>query len=198
MAEMLSWRFSGDDGEGLESVRISPSATGLRAVGRLIRGIPSGVLTASYRLVVAADGTLSRLSVDVATGDGEKQLTLSRSADGVWLVDDGSGGTRGGFSGACDVDLAFSPVFAALPIRRLRLHREPAEHVLPMVFVNLPDLAVEATEQTYRTVKAAEGDESAVVAFSSGAVEAELTVDADGFVLDGPGIGSRTSLDARR
>lgn len=192
MAVMLSWRADG--ATGLESARITTSGDGFRAVGRLVRGVDGVVLTASYRLVVAGDGTLSRLAVDVATADGEQQLTLSRSTDGVWLVDDGSGGVRGAFDGARDVDLAFSPVFNALPIRRLRLHREPAEHVLPMVFVDLPSLTVEPTEQTYRTVTAATGDAPAVVGFVAGDFCAEMTVDADGFVLDYPGIGLRTSL----
>ncbi|ANY06515.1 putative glycolipid-binding domain-containing protein [Pseudonocardia sp. HH130630-07] len=198
MAVMLSWRSDPetDGGSGLEAVRITVSGRGFRAVGRMIRGGPGQLLTASYRLVVAGDGTVSRLSVDVAAADGEQQLTLSRSTDGVWLVDDGSGGTRGGFSGARDVDLAFSPVFHALPIRRLGLHRDPAEHVLPVVSVDLPTLTVEATEQTYRTLSAGTGGEPAVVGFATGDVTGELTVDADGFVLDRPGVASRAALSA--
>ncbi|MBN9736373.1 MULTISPECIES: putative glycolipid-binding domain-containing protein [unclassified Pseudonocardia] len=196
MAVMLSWRSGPEAGAatGLESARITVAGGGFRAVGRMIRGTPEGVLTASYRLVVAADGALSRLAVDVATAEGEQQLTISRSTDGVWLVDDGSGGTRGAFSGARDVDLAFSPVFNALPIRRLGLHRDPAEHVLPMVFVDLPTLAVEATEQTYRTVRSASAAGPAVVGFAAGDVAADMTVDADGFVLDYPGIATRVDL----
>ncbi|MEU6696300.1 putative glycolipid-binding domain-containing protein [Pseudonocardia sp. NPDC046786] len=201
MAIMLSWRADPDtDGaDGLESARITTSGGGFRAVGRMIRGIrdlPGGVLTASYRLVVAGDGTLSRLAVDVATAGGEQQLTISRSTDGVWLVDDGSGGTRGEFHGARDVDLAFSPVFNALPVRRLGLHRDKGEHVVPMVFVDLPTLRVEATEQTYRTVRVGTGSEPAVVGFEAGGTAADLTVDADGFVIGYPGVAARTELPA--
>lgn len=196
MAVMLSWRSDPetDGATGLESARITTSGGGFRAVGRMIRGTADGVLTASYRLVVAADGALSRLAVDVATAVGEQQVTISRSTDGVWLVDDGSGGIRGDFHGARDVDLAFSPVFNALPVRRLGLHRDPAEHVLPMVFLDLPTLTVEATEQTYRTVMAGAGTEPAVVGFAAGGFTADVTVDADGFVLDYPGIASRAGL----
>lgn len=198
MALMLSWRSGpGTDGAtGLESARITTSGGGFRAVGRMIRGTADGVLTASYRLVVAGDGTLSRLAVDVATAAGEQQVTISRSTDGVWLVDDGSGGTRGAFGGACDAALAFSPVFAALPVRRLGLHRDPAEHVLPTVSVDLPTLAVAATERTYRTVRAGTGTEPAVVALAADGPPAELTVDAEGFVLDHPGTAARAGLGA--
>ncbi|MBC3194237.1 putative glycolipid-binding domain-containing protein [Pseudonocardia sp. C8] len=196
MALMLSWRSDPDtDGAtGLESARITTSGDGFRAVGRMIRGTAEGVLTASYRLVVAGDGTPSRLAVDVATAAGEQQVTISRSAEGVWLVDDGSGGTQRAFGDARDVDLAFSPVFNALPIRRLGLHREPAEHVLTVVVVDLPTLTVEAAEQTYRTVRTGTGAEPAVVGFEAGEFSAELTVDADGFVLDHPGIAARAEL----
>ena len=193
MAVMLSWRSDpeADGASGLESARITTSGGGFRAVGRMIRGTADGVLTASYRLVVAGDGTLSRLAVDVATAAGEQQVTISRSTDGIWLIDDGFGGT---IDGARDVDLAFSPVFNALPVRRLGLHREPAEHVLPMVFVDLPTLTVEAAEQTYRTVKAGSESEPAVVGFAAGTFTTEMTVDGDGFVLDYPGIASRADL----
>lgn len=199
MATMLSWRSDDPGDAGLESARIVPSGGGFRAVGRMIRAVPGGVLTASYRLVVGPEGTVSRLAVDVATADGEQQLTVSRSADGIWLVDDGTGGTRSAYSGARDVDLAFSPVFNALPIRRLGLHRDPSEHVLPMVLVDLPALTVEATEQTYRTVRPGEeapGDETkpAVIGFVAGELTTELTVDADGFPVDYPGIARRVEL----
>ncbi|MEV1292912.1 putative glycolipid-binding domain-containing protein [Pseudonocardia sp. NPDC049635] len=206
MAIMLSWRSEPDTGGGLESARITTAGGGFRAVGRMIRGVPGlpgGVLTASYRLVVAGDGSLSRLAVDVATAGGEQQLTISRSTDGVWLVDDGSGGTRGEFHGARDVDLAFSPVFDALPIRRLGLHRDRGEHVVPMVVVDLPTLRVEATEQVYRTVRAGTAAEPAVVGFEAGGVSAQaagtmtqMTVDDDGFVIDYPGLAARTELPA--
>lgn len=196
MGVMLSWRSDEPGGDGLESARITPSGGGFRAVGRMIRSTPAGVLTASYRLVVAGDGTLSRLAVDVATADGEQQLTISRGADGGWLVDDGSGGSRGGFAGARDLDLAFSPVFTALPVRRLGLHREPAEHVLPMVTVDLPTLRVAATERTYRTVRPGAGPEPAVIGVASGESTAEFTADADGFPVDQPGVATRVEFPA--
>lgn len=190
MAVMLSWR-SDDASGGLESARVTPSAGGFRAVGRMVRGTPAGVLTASYRLVVGGDGALSRLAVDVASAEGEQQLTLSRSTEGVWLVDDGSGGTRGGFPGARDVELAYSPVFGALPVRRLGLHRDRGEHLLTVVTVDLPTLAVRAVERTYRTVRPGSAAGPAVIAVGTGDGAVELTVDDDGFPLDHPGVARR-------
>ena len=63
-----------------------------------------------------------------------------------------------------------------------------------MVFVDLPTLTVENTEQTYRTVTAGSPGTPAVVGFAAGSFAADMTVDDDGFVLDYPGIASRVTL----
>lgn len=184
---MLTWQA--EDGHGLEGARVS-FAHGFRAQGRLVR--PG--FTASYRLVVDEAGLLSRLSVTSDTAARERNLTMNRTGDGYWLLDagGGDGGTRSELGGAVDVDLAHSPLFNTLPIRRLGLHREAGEHTLPMVFVTLPELEVEAVQQTYRTVSVAgAADEPSVVAFNWADFTAELVVDADGLVISYPGVASR-------
>jgi uncharacterized protein len=189
---MLTWQAQ--DGHGLEGTRLL-LGSGLRALGRMVRLDTDAGFTASYRLFVDSDGTLRRLSVTSAVAERERHLTISRTDDGVWLLDTGSGtgGTRGDLAGAVDVDLAYSPMFNTLPIRRLNLHREPGEHVVPVVFVSLPALEVEVVDQTYRTVSALDGDDHAVVEFRWGDFTSELVVDADGLVVDYPGIARRLS-----
>jgi uncharacterized protein len=183
---MLTWQA--EDGTGLEGARLLlGSGGGFRALSRMVRA----EFTASYRLVVADDGTLERLSVTSATAQRERHLTINRTDDGFWLLDTGSGGTRAEFDGAVDVDLAYSPLLNSLPIRRLGLHRESAEHTLPMVFVSLPDLEVQLVEQRYRTVATLGTGDTAVVGFRWDDVSADLTVDADGVVLSYPGLAAR-------
>jgi hypothetical protein len=58
-----------------------------------------------------------------------------------------------------------------------------------MAFVSLPDLEVSRVPQTYRTVSLGE---PAVVSLSSDLYETEFTVDADGVVLDYPGLARRS------
>jgi hypothetical protein len=142
--------------------------------------------TASYRLVVGEEGALSRLAVTTASADRERTLTVNPTEDGYWLLDTGSGGRRAEFQGALDVDLAYSPLFNALPIRRLGLHRQAAERTVPVVYVSLPTLEVELMEQHYRTVVPLGEDGRAVVNFRARDVDADLVVDADGLVLDYP------------
>jgi hypothetical protein len=189
---MLTWQA--EDGHGLEGTRMLPGHGGFRALGRMVRVEPSGGFTASYRLVVGEDGNLSRLSLTSATAERERHLTINRTDDGVWLLDTGAGGggTRGDFAGAVDINVAFSPLFNALPIRRLGLHRQSAEHTLRTVFVSLPDLELTVVEQTYRTIS--ELDEAtgiAEIGFQRGDFTTELVVDADGVVTSFPGIARR-------
>ena len=189
---MLTWQA--EDGHGLEGTRMLPGHGGFRALGRLIRVEPDGGFTASYRLVVGEDGRLSRLSITSATAERERHLTINRTDDGVWLLDTGTGtgAVRDDCAGAVDVDLAFSPMFNSLPIRRLGLHREPGEHTLTVVFVSLPELEVRVVEQTYRTVSVLdEGTGRAEIGFRSGDVDADLVVDADGVVENYPGLARR-------
>ena len=186
---MLAW--AGADCLRLEAARVVLSERGLRATGSLVNAQREGVeaYSASYSLATDEACVAQRLTVRTARATGEQHVTLTRSEEGVWLVDHGQGAVRRNhFDGALDVDLAFSPLFNALPIRRLGLHRSAAQHDLPVAFVALPSLDVCRAAQTYRTVSLGE---PAVVSISSDSWEAELTVDADGLVLDYPGLARR-------
>lgn len=174
----------------LEGVRVVLGERGLRAIGSVVSAAQDGVeaYTASYSLTTDEAGVVQRLTVRVARATGEQHVILTRSEEAIWLVDHGQGAARTNFGGALDVDLALSPLFNALPIRRLGLHRDAALHDLPVVFVALPSLDVCGVSQTYRT--ASLGDPG-VVRISSDAWDVEITVDADGMVLDYPGLASR-------
>ncbi len=196
MTSMLTWQADG--GVGLEGVRLQPGAGGFRALGRLVRAGAAGEFTTSYRLVLGTDGTVARLSLTAATAGRERHLTMNRNEDGFWLLDTGSGSTRSEFGGAVDIDLAYSPLFSMVPIRRLGMHREVGEHLLPVVFVSLPDLVVTPAEQRYRTT-ATVGDNGAgqaLVELTGGGVTAQLVVDADGVVTHYPGVAHRVSVTA--
>ncbi|MFR9804948.1 putative glycolipid-binding domain-containing protein [Pseudonocardia sp. RS010] len=193
MTTMLTWQAEGRPGLEGTRVHFGPGPAGFRALGRIVRPDPEGDFTASYSLLVREDGTLGRLSLSSATTGSEKHLTINRTEDGFWLLDDGSGSERQDFDGAVDVDLAFSPLFNALPIRRLGAHREAVDREVPVVFVSLPHLEVSLSAQRYRTVRVGEGHSPAVVEFSWAGFRAELEVDADGFVLSYPGLAALVS-----
>ena len=194
-SELITWRM--DDGRGIEGTRLLLQGGGMRALGRMVRagnGPADPSFTASYRLDAGDGGRVRRLAVTCATAGRERYITLNRTDDGFWLLDTGMGGGRLEVDGAVDVDLAFSPLFNTLPIRRLGLHQAPGDHVLSTMFVALPDLSVEVVEQRYRALSPlgqGEQPEEATVGFAWDAFTAELVVDADGLVSSYPGVASR-------
>jgi hypothetical protein len=186
---MVAW--AGVDCLRVEAVRVLLGERGLRATGSLVSCRQDSIeaYSASYTLTTDEAGVVQRLTVRTVREKGEQAVTLTRSEEGIWLVDHGQGAARTNFGGALDVDLQFSPLFNALPVRRLNLHRLAAKHELAMVFVSLPELEVRRVAQTYRTVSLGE---PAMVSLSSDSLETELTVDADGLVLDYPGLARRS------
>ena len=58
-----------------------------------------------------------------------------------------------------------------------------------MAWVSVPDLAVHANVQRYTFLRPA--DQGAVINYSSGTFSADVTFDADGLVVDYPGLATR-------
>ncbi|MGH3880398.1 MAG: putative glycolipid-binding domain-containing protein [Actinophytocola sp.] len=175
----------------LESVRLLVSDGRLRASGRVVAAASptTEAFSASFEFTVARSGDVGRGLLRTFTAEEERQISVGRTEDGVWLIDHGQGTERNEFDGAADVDVSGLVTFTALPIRRLGLHRKPGEHDLPVVYVTLPDLSVRLSHQTYRTVSVT--DDGAVINYSVPDFSADLTVDRDGLVIDYPGIAKR-------
>lgn len=191
---MLAW--VGVDCQRLEAARVVLGERGMRATGSMVSCQQEGIEThsTSYSLTTDELGVAQRLTVRTTRAEGEQHVTLTRSEEGIWLVDHGQNAARTTFGGALDVDLAFSPLFNTLPVRRLDLHRSTGRHELPVVFVALPSLEVVRVSQTYRTVSLGEQGELTMIGISSESgesFEAEFTVDTDGLVMDYPGLAHR-------
>jgi hypothetical protein len=112
-------------------------------------------------------------------------VKLAREERRLVLVRDG----EGWIEGALDCDLGLSPLTNAMPVHRTGLlHRPGAEDFL-MTWVSVPDLVVHASAQRYEHVR------PGVVRYvDRGQFEgftAELAFDADGLVLDYPGLARR-------
>ena len=188
---VLTWQ--GGPPTTLESVRLLFSDTRLRASGRLIaaadRDADREAFSASFEASIDKGEAAGRLLLRTTTGEAERQISLSRTEDGIWLVDYGSESTRDEFSGAVTVDVAGAVTFNTLPIRRLGVHRTAGEFEIPVVCVSMPDLSVTLITQTYRTVDIT--PEGAVVNFTRGDFTADITVDPEGIVIDYPGVARR-------
>src|SRR5258708_6475314 len=113
----------------MESVRVQMSGNRIKAYGRIVAAAtPSHpAFSASYDLVTDDSGATKRLSLTVTLAERERQLSIARDEENMWLVQDHSNQSkRAAYDGALDVDVVFSPFFNALPIRRTGLYQRSA------------------------------------------------------------------------
>jgi uncharacterized protein len=188
---------------GVEFAEAEVDAGGLTARGVAIGSAPA-LYRLDYELETGAGFVFVHLAV-TARGDGwRRSLDLRRSSSGEWVEiwkEDGLCRHLGarpetnleGLVDALDVDLGLSPLLNTPPVLRHGLLRGGGSVDFVMAWVSVPDLAVHRSPQRYSFVRAID-EERSVVRFESLADDgfaADLTYDAEGFVLDYPGIGTR-------
>jgi hypothetical protein len=175
----------------MESVRVQLSGNRIRANGRIVAAATAShpAFSASYDLVTDEAGGTKRLSLTVTLAERERQLSIARDEENMWLVQDHSGQSkRAGYDGALDVDVIFSPFFNALPIRRCGLMERADSISVPTIYVRLPQMALTSAVVSYSSPApgSAEG-----IKVHSPVSEVTLAVDADGFIVDYPGLAER-------
>jgi hypothetical protein len=171
-------------------------ASGLHARGTQLGAEPVP-FTCRYELYTDADWATARFDATVDGPGFTRTLRMERAA-GRWRVTASEQGVLAGaatpgiesaneLSSAVDIDLAFSPLTNALPVRRLGLLDAPVStaHDLAMAFVELPSLAVVHSVQTYTVAGAG------AIFLRSGTFEEEITVDEQGYVVHYPGLATR-------
>lgn len=182
---MITWRGEGAD--RLEQVRLQVHGARIKAYGRIIAAATDDheAFSASYELVTNDTGVTKRLSVHLLNAGGETQLAITRDGEHNWLVQRPDGTTsRSDFNGAEDVDLALSPMFNSLPIRRHRLIEATGDREVPVVYLYLPGGVVEPATLRYTA-----GSES--IGVVSPVATSTVTVDDNGFVVDYVGLATR-------
>ncbi len=184
--QILTWRAH--DVPRMESVRVQLSGKRIKAHGRIVAAATPThpAFSASYDLVTDEAGATKRLSLTLTLAERERQLSIARDEENMWLVQHQHTGEtkRAAYNCALDVDVVFSPFFNALPIRRLGLHQRSDSVTCPVVYVRLPELSVDPAVISYSS--AADG-----IKLHSPAAETTITVDDDGFILDYPGLAER-------
>jgi hypothetical protein len=198
-----AWRTYSWLGEG-DPTRVDSAAIRLEP-GRLVAHGTSRTAeyASSWSLTTTRNWQTQQLLVSVY-GDGwNRHLTLTRGPDGTWTAETRQSGLvalpepgiadPSRLAGAVDCDLAFCPVTNTMPILRLGLlHDASVVASLDMAFVRMPSLQVVSAVQRYSGVEAYEARKgAAVVRYESGSFRADITVDADGVVLDYPAVARR-------
>lgn len=185
---VLTWRAH--DVPRMESARVQVAGNRIKAYGRIVAAATAShpAFSASYDLVTDETGATKRLSLSVTMAERERQLSIARDEESMWMVQGHAQASRSDYEGALDVDVFLSPLFNALPIRRTGLHQHAESVTLPVVYVRLPELSVEAASISYTS--AGPGPEAAIKLHSP-VGETTITVDKDGFILDYPGLAER-------
>ncbi|HZN81704.1 MAG TPA: putative glycolipid-binding domain-containing protein [Mycobacterium sp.] len=181
----LTWRAH--DVPRMESVRVQLSGNRIKAYGRIVAAAtPSHpAFSASYDLVTDEAGGTKRLSLTVTLAERERQLSVARDEENMWLVQHHTGESkRAAYDGALDVDLIFSPFFNALPIRRTGLYQRTDSITVPVVYVRIPEMTVDPAVISYSS--APDG-----IKLHSPVAETTIRVDDEGFILDYPGLAER-------
>ena len=175
---ILTWRAH--DGLRMESTRVQLSGNRIKASGSIVaaKSDTHPAFSASYDPGTDAAG--------VTLAERDRQLSVARDEENMWLITDHQGQSRGTYAGALDVDVIFSPFFNALPIRRSGLHRTVGTVTLPVVYVTLPELTVNPVSIRYDSHGPAKGIE-----LTSPVAQTEIFVDQHGLILDYPGLAER-------
>jgi hypothetical protein len=125
----------------------------------------------SYELETDTGFVTQRFAAECETAEGSKRIELRRGAE---LVED-----------TLDVDLQFSPLFNTLPVLRDGLLHGGDARVYTMAFVLVPELTVTPSRQEYTPL------EPGIVRYQSGSFSADISFDADGFVVHYPRLARR-------
>ena len=169
---------------GLEHLRLVTSDDGVLANG-LVIGLEAG---RPFRIgyEVRCDGRWRVREVRAAAPDLERPvLELLADGEGHWKR--GGGESMPELDGCIDVDISATPFTNTLPIRRLGL--EPGEsEELAVTYIRIPESLVGPERQRYGCLEAqTDGGLYRFEALPSG-FTAELPVDAEGLVIDYPGL----------
>jgi uncharacterized protein len=176
---------SWEERAGLEHLELRPKGTTLQVSGVVIGSIDGAEFGLDYRLVVDEGWRLREALVSTASGQA---LRLDGDGQGNWRVD---ARPAPALQGCIDIDIQATPFTNTLPIRRLPLETGESA-TISVVYVNVPGLEIERLSQRYTALEA--GRLYRFEALDTG-FQADLPVDADGLVLDYPGLFRRVLGD---
>ena len=167
--------------KGLEHLILQQGAQ-IEAEGLIVGMLKDAAYRIQYRIVCDVKWNTQRVIAKDLLNN--KEFTLTRSGD-EWL--DEQNHVIESLRGCSDVDIMVTPFTNTLPIKRLNLKQSDSKEIA-VVYVSVPDLNLSRFEQRYTCLsKDKAGGVYKYESLNSG-FTSELKVDADGLVVDYPGI----------
>ena len=179
--------WSAWDAPGLEHLRLAMHNDGVAADGTVIGVTEGGPFSVAYEVCCDVGWRVRAVRVGVP-GSEPPGVDLLSDGEGNWTTSDGRAVAE--LRGCIDVDISVTPFTNTLPIRRLDLApMESAE--LSVAYVEGTELQAWPEPQRYTCLK--KSDRGGLYRYLSleGGFTADLPVDADGLVLDYPGLFKR-------
>lgn len=173
MKRTLAW--TARQWPGMEHTQLETSDEGVIADGIIIAMVDGQPVRLRYRL--ECDPSWRPVLVTVESTGGPA-MSLRRSGE-RWY--DGDGRERPNLAGCLDVDIALTPLTNTIPIQRLTLEVGESEDI-DVVYID-PSPRLDVRPQRQRYTRTMDG-----FRYASGSFQADLLVDADGIVVDYPGL----------
>lgn len=167
-------------GDGLEHLELREAEDGIVVRSAIIGTFENRTFGASYTIHLSPDWWFR--SLELTRTDGAT-LTLEAGGDGLWAM---NGNPAPQFDGCIDIDISATPFTNTLPIRRSHFDVAVPQR-FNMVWVPLDTLDPLVDEQIYTMLDPARFRYQS----ADGAFQADLSVDADGLIVDYPGLFSR-------
>jgi hypothetical protein len=185
MTRELAWRRL--DAPGFEVCRLTTYGGGGDASGVSLAGEDGAWF--AFRWRVAWDDAWRTRRVEVETLLGPPQrMALEADGKGSWGPD------HADLAGCIDIDLAATPLTNTLPIRRLGALAPGERHAIRVAWLALPRFELRPIAQTYTCLARTEAGATWRFEDERGSRFDGITTDADGLVLDYPGLFQRVEL----
>ena len=181
----IVWEWA--DRPGLEHLSLDIAPDGITADGVVLVALEGRPVRLRYSVRCDARWGFREASLAVDHDGAQSSLALTRNENGQWRVD---GTKRTDLDGCTDIDIMTTPFTNTLPIRRLALTPDAAT-VIRVAYIRIPELSVAAFDQEYTRLDPGLPPRRFRYRSLASGFTAELAVDADGVVIDYPGVWRR-------
>ena len=176
-------RWSTEEGEGVEHLALRQSGDGYAADGVIVSPSFGAMFTGELfacRYAIACDAQWRVRQVQLQVMGGAT-LLLRGDGAGHWAGADGA--PLPGLDACIDIDISGTPFTNTLPIRRLGEQLRQRQQIR-VAYITLPQASVAPSHQAYTAL----GAGRYLFKSLSDPFQAEIATDADGLVVDYPGL----------
>jgi hypothetical protein len=190
MIRSVFWRPL--DEIGLEHLLLSVLPDRIQADGVILQSKAGrGPFRARYRIEAAPDWTMRRCEISVEEpGQRERRMDLRVDTEGRWR-EEARAEALVALDGCREVDIQVSPFTNSLPIGRLTLAQGHSAEIRA-AYITVPELTLAPAPQRYTRF----GPERYRYEGLGTGFAADIAIDADGLVLDYPGVFERVERPA--